>query len=116
MTLVHYSVVPQLLVIIDVQPTDLELPVSAYVAVEEVHSDGTPTTKTFEHLTSEVGAEEAEEVGVEHLLRDIKDLGAVLCLCGHCCCRSVQWLSVAHEKGLLMVDHMLSVPMLSKGS
>ena len=28
----------QLLVIIDVQPNDLELPVSAYVAVEEVHS------------------------------------------------------------------------------
>lgn len=35
--------------------------------------DGTPTTKTFEHVPSEIGAEEAEEVGVEHLLRDIKD-------------------------------------------
>ena len=34
--------------------------------------DGTPTTKTFEHVSSEIGAEEAEEVGVEHLLRDIK--------------------------------------------
>jgi len=65
------------LVIVDVRPTDhIELPVSAYVAVEEVHSDGTPASKTFEHLPSEVGAEEAEEVGVEHLLRDIKDLGA----------------------------------------
>lgn len=53
------------------------LPVSAYVCVEEVHDDGTPTTKTFEHLTSEMGAEEAEEVGVEHLLRDIKDNGAI---------------------------------------
>ena len=31
--------------------------------------DGTPTTKTFEHIASEIGAEEAEEVGVEHLLR-----------------------------------------------
>jgi len=41
--------------------------------VEEVHDDGTPTTKTFEHVPSEIGAEEAEEVGVEHLLRDIKD-------------------------------------------
>jgi 26S proteasome regulatory subunit N8 len=38
-----------------------------------VHDDGTPTTKTFEHVPSEIGAEEAEEVGVEHLLRDIKD-------------------------------------------
>lgn len=31
--------------------------------------DGTPTSKTFEHIPSEMGAEEAEEVGVEHLLR-----------------------------------------------
>ncbi|XP_018594393.1 26S proteasome non-ATPase regulatory subunit 7-like isoform X2 [Scleropages formosus] len=36
-------------------------------------SNGTPTSKTFEHVNSEIGAEEAEEVGVEHLLRDIKD-------------------------------------------
>ena len=41
--------------------------------MEEVHDDGTPTTLTFEHVPSEIGAEEAEEVGVEHLLRDIKD-------------------------------------------
>jgi 26S proteasome regulatory subunit N8 len=31
--------------------------------------DGSPASKTFEHLPSEIGAEEAEEVGVEHLLR-----------------------------------------------
>jgi len=35
--------------------------------------DGTPTSRTFDHVPSEIGAEEAEEVGVEHLLRDIKD-------------------------------------------
>lgn len=61
------------LVIIDAKPKDLGLPTEAYRAVEEVHEDGTPTTKTFEHIASEIGAEEAEEVGVEHLLRDIKD-------------------------------------------
>ncbi|XP_070574221.1 26S proteasome non-ATPase regulatory subunit 7-like [Ptychodera flava] len=61
------------LVIIDAKPKDLGLPTEAYVAVEEVHDDGTPTSKTFEHIPSEIGAEEAEEVGVEHLLRDIKD-------------------------------------------
>merc|ERR1712018_262669 len=61
------------LVIIDPQPTRVGLPTEAYKAVEEVHDDGTPTTKTFEHVPSEIGAEEAEEVGVEHLLRDIKD-------------------------------------------
>ncbi|XP_023210262.1 26S proteasome non-ATPase regulatory subunit 7 [Centruroides vittatus] len=60
-------------VIIDAKPKDLGLPTEAYIAVEEVHDDGTPTTKTFEHVPSEIGAEEAEEVGVEHLLRDIKD-------------------------------------------
>lgn len=51
----------------------LGLPTEAYIAVEEVHEDGSPTSKTFEHVPSEIGAEEAEEVGVEHLLRDIKD-------------------------------------------
>ncbi|XP_030041115.1 26S proteasome non-ATPase regulatory subunit 7 [Manduca sexta] len=61
------------LVIIDAKPKDLGLPTEAYQAVEEVHDDGTPTTRTFEHVPSEIGAEEAEEVGVEHLLRDIKD-------------------------------------------
>merc|ERR1739838_139713 len=61
------------LVIIDVKPKDLGLPTEAYFSVEEIHDDGTPTSKTFEHVTSEIGAEEAEEVGVEHLLRDIKD-------------------------------------------
>ncbi|XP_055998013.1 26S proteasome non-ATPase regulatory subunit 7-like [Ostrea edulis] len=61
------------LVVIDAKPKDLGLPTEAYVAVEEVHDDGTPTTKTFDHVPSEIGAEEAEEVGVEHLLRDIKD-------------------------------------------
>jgi len=61
------------LVIVDAKPKNVGLPTEAYRAVEEVHDDGTPTTKTFEHVASEIGAEEAEEVGVEHLLRDIKD-------------------------------------------
>ncbi|VVC97271.1 26S proteasome non-ATPase regulatory subunit 7 [Leptidea sinapis] len=61
------------LVIIDAKPKDLGLPTEAYRAVEEVHDDGSPTSRTFEHVPSEIGAEEAEEVGVEHLLRDIKD-------------------------------------------
>merc|ERR1712141_478743 len=61
------------LVIIDAKPRNIGLPTEAYKAVEEVHDDGSPTTKTFEHVPSEICAEEAEEVGVEHLLRDIKD-------------------------------------------
>jgi len=65
-----------ILVIVDAKPKELGLPTEAYVEVEEVHDDGTPTSKTFEHVPSEIGAEEAEEVGVEHLLRDIKDMTA----------------------------------------
>lgn len=61
------------LVIIDAKPKDLGLPTEAYISVEEIHDDGSPISKTFEHVPSEIGAEEAEEVGVEHLLRDIKD-------------------------------------------
>lgn len=57
------------LVIIQAVPKDLGLPTEAYVEVQEVHDDGTPPIKTFEHIPSEIGAEEAEEVGVEHLLR-----------------------------------------------
>ncbi|XP_057304575.1 26S proteasome non-ATPase regulatory subunit 7-like [Hydractinia symbiolongicarpus] len=62
------------LVVIDAKPKDLGLPTEAYIAIEEVHDDGTPTSKTFEHIPSEIGAEEAEEVGVEHLLRDIRNV------------------------------------------
>jgi len=61
------------LVIINVQPLDLGIPTAAYFAVEEIHDDGTATTKTFNHIPSCIEAEEAEEIGVEHLLRDIKD-------------------------------------------
>lgn len=61
------------LVIIDTESNSVGIPTEAYYSVEEVHDDGTPNVKTFEHVASEIGAEEAEEVGVEHLLRDIKD-------------------------------------------
>jgi 26S proteasome regulatory subunit N8 len=36
--------------------------------------DGTATSKTFVHTPSLIEAEEAEEIGVEHLLRDIRDV------------------------------------------
>jgi len=61
------------LVIIDVKPSDIGLPTDAYYAVDEVHDDGTATTRTFNHIPSVIEAEEAEEIGVEHLLRDIKN-------------------------------------------
>mmetsp|Transcript_142068 Transcript_142068/g.247554 ORF Transcript_142068/g.247554 Transcript_142068/m.247554 type:complete len:359 (-) Transcript_142068:198-1274(-) len=64
-----------ILVVMDVQPKDIELPMEAYYSVQENTSD--PVFKrTFLHVQSTVGAFEAEEVGVEHLLRDIKNASA----------------------------------------
>ena len=78
------------MVIVDVRPNTVGIPTDAYFAVEEIkdvslhhhlisgsfsdgHQDGTETRKTFLHVPSTIEAEEAEEIGVEHLLRDIKD-------------------------------------------
>ncbi|CAI5956126.1 unnamed protein product [Closterium sp. NIES-64] len=62
------------LVIIDVQPRELAIPSQAYCTVEDVKEDGTQKSqKAFVHISSEIGAYEAEEIGVEHLLRDVKD-------------------------------------------
>ncbi|KAI8909759.1 maintenance of mitochondrial structure and function-domain-containing protein [Gorgonomyces haynaldii] len=63
-----------ILVVVNVKPDDLGIPTDAYYAVEQVHDDGTRTTRTFNHVQSVIEAEEAEEIGVEHLLRDIKDM------------------------------------------
>ena len=61
------------LVVIDVSTDrqDSGLPTEAYVAVDTVREDGKPVEKTWKHLASGIGAEEAEEVGVEQLLRDV---------------------------------------------
>lgn len=60
-------------VIIDVKPVSVNIPTTAYFAAEESKGDGNPPQWTFKHITSEIGALESEEVGVEHLLRDVKD-------------------------------------------
>merc|ERR1719201_3169943 len=64
-----------LLVVMDVQPKDIELPMECYYSVQENTSDEV-FKRTFLHVNSTVGAFEAEEVGVEHLLRDIKNASA----------------------------------------
>ncbi|KAI5787147.1 putative 26S proteasome regulatory particle subunit Rpn8 [Geopyxis carbonaria] len=63
-----------LLVIVDVEPKEIGVPTDAYFAIEEIKDDGTTTSKTFVHTPSIIEAEEAEEIGVEHLLRDIRDV------------------------------------------
>jgi len=60
-------------VVIDVKPREMGIPTEAYIAKKEEKDDGTQAIYTFHHLPSEIGAYEAEEIGVEHLLRDIKD-------------------------------------------
>ena len=60
------------MVIIDVKPKTLGLPTEAYHGVEEIR-EGKQQAWTFKHIASEISATESEEVGVEHLLRDVKD-------------------------------------------
>ena len=60
------------MVIIDVKPKTLGLPTEAYHGVEEIR-EGKQLAWTFKHIPSEISATESEEVGVEHLLRDVKD-------------------------------------------
>lgn len=63
-----------LLLIVDVNSTDkMDIPTKCYMAVEEIKEDGSSNDKTFIHYPSIIEAEEAEEIGVEHLLRDIRD-------------------------------------------
>merc|ERR1712071_257547 len=64
-------------VIIDIRPDRQSIPTTAYQAVDEVDvtssSEQSEVRQTFAHVPSIIGAMEAEEVGVEHLLRDIND-------------------------------------------
>jgi len=58
-------------------PGGAGLPVTAYVTVDGGREDGSRAgSKAFAVARTTVGASEAEEVGVEHLLRDVKDCGA----------------------------------------
>jgi len=50
------------------------IPTDAYTAIMEREDELSQPKLTFKHLESEIGALEAEEIGVEHLLRDVKDV------------------------------------------
>lgn len=63
-----------ILVIIDVQPKDdLTIPTEAYCSVESQDEEKSKSERTFQHIQTEIAATEPEEIGVEHLLRDIRD-------------------------------------------
>ena len=54
------------------EENSISLPTEAYFTQEEVDDEGN-VKRQFTHVPSSIGATEAEEVGVEHLLRDIKN-------------------------------------------
>lgn len=63
-----------LLLVVDVNSTDkIDIPTDCYMAIEEIKEDGSSNERTFLHYPSIIEAEEVEEIGVEHLLRDIRD-------------------------------------------
>ena len=62
---------------VDCVCTHLESSTKAYVTMDEVVDEGKKAARTFKHIPSEIGALEAEEVGVEHLLRRERLCGAV---------------------------------------
>jgi 26S proteasome regulatory subunit N8 len=51
-----------------------EIPVSSYIGAEIVRPDGQPIVTSFQNVPTVVDFLEVEEIGVEHLLRDIKDV------------------------------------------
>lgn len=64
-------------VIIDVVgKEELGLPIKSYISSEETSINAGDSQRTFLHIPSFVSSLEAEEVGVEHLLRDIKNATA----------------------------------------
>lgn len=68
-----YNTNPVFVVIKVHESETLGIPTEAYCSVEEVDEDG-HFQKNFMHIPSSIDATEAEQVGVEHLLRDIKDV------------------------------------------
>ena len=49
-------------VIIDVRPGVVGIPTTAYLAVDEVESEGKEIQRVFKHIPCSIEAEEAEEV------------------------------------------------------
>ncbi len=68
----RYNSNPVFVVIKVHEAESLGIPTEAYCTQEEVDDDGN-LLRQFIHIPCTIGASEAEDVGVEHLLRDIKD-------------------------------------------
>eukprot|EP00977_Amphora_coffeiformis_P027796 scaffold34646_cov173-Amphora_coffeaeformis.AAC.2 len=68
-----FSPSPAVFCIIDIRPDRPDLPVTAYKVTETVVGQEKKVERQFTHVPVSMGAIEAEEIGVEHLLRDIND-------------------------------------------
>ena len=68
----RYNTSPVFVVIRVTEEEHISIPTEAYFSEEQTDSNG-QINRQFIHIPSTIGATEAEEVGVEHLLRDIKD-------------------------------------------
>lgn len=113
------TITPPVFVIIDVRPGRDSIPTTAYRVVEEVDSnvpaagkgggDGgaAEVRKTFAHVPSLIGAMEAEEVGVEHLLRDIND--PTVSTVANLVKAKLSGLSTLTEKLVEMKDYLTAV-------
>eukprot|EP01012_Entosiphon_sulcatum_P033063 TRINITY_DN41912_c0_g1_i1.p1 TRINITY_DN41912_c0_g1~~TRINITY_DN41912_c0_g1_i1.p1 ORF type:complete len:356 (+),score=124.83 TRINITY_DN41912_c0_g1_i1:40-1068(+) len=60
-------------VIIEVEPKEMGIPTTSYIVREETEDEMSEPKLAFQHVPSSIGALEAEEIGVEHLLRDVSD-------------------------------------------
>ena len=112
------GVTPPVFVIIDVRPGRESIPTTAYRVVEEVDSNvpggsagegsgAAEVKKSFAHVPSLIGAMEAEEVGVEHLLRDIND--PTVSTVANLVKAKLSGLSTLTEKLVEMKDYLTAV-------
>ncbi len=62
-------------VVTNVQESDqLSIPTKAFCSIEEIDEESEIVKSNFVHVPSSIDATLAEKIGVEHLLRDIKDV------------------------------------------
>jgi len=114
------TITPPVFVIIDVRPGRESIPTTAYRVVEEVDSNvpaagkkgdngggAAEVRKTFAHVPSLIGAMEAEEVGVEHLLRNIND--PTVSTVANLVKAKLSGLSTLTEKLVEMKDYLTAV-------
>lgn len=92
------KVYPAVYCIIDIRPNRPDLPVRTYKVVDE----------TFQHVPTIMGAMEAEEIGVEHLLRDIHD--PTVSTCAAQLQAKLSGLVTLHEKLVDCRDYLRDTP------